>query len=203
MQIEIGPYKNYIGPYQIAEKILFWMDKEDDRVSYFGEWLSKTWIQSVCTWVDSRRKRNIQINIEPFDVWSMDHTLAMIILPMLKMLKEKKQGAPFVDDEDVPENLRSIAASPKENEWDTDDLFFARWDWVLDEMIWAFEQTLDEEVHQKFSHGTFDLSVSDEGILESGPNHTWIFDDAAYKVHMDRMKNGFILFGKYYQNLWA
>jgi len=29
MKINIGPYINYLGPYQIAEKLLFWMDKAD------------------------------------------------------------------------------------------------------------------------------------------------------------------------------
>ena len=51
----------------------------------------------------------------------MDHTLAMIIVPMLKQLKETKHGAPFVDDEDVPEELKSTSAPAKENDWDTDD----------------------------------------------------------------------------------
>jgi len=27
MKVKIGPYTNYIGPFQIAEKILFWKDK--------------------------------------------------------------------------------------------------------------------------------------------------------------------------------
>lgn len=58
---------------------------------------------------------------------------------MLKQLKETKQGAPYVDDEDVPEHLRKSAAPPTENEWDTDDNHFKRWDYVLDEMIFAFE----------------------------------------------------------------
>jgi glutamate-1-semialdehyde aminotransferase len=58
---------------------------------------------------------------------------------MLKQLKENKHGAPFTDDEDVPEHLRSTTAEPKENEWDTDSNHFLRWDWIMDEMITGFK----------------------------------------------------------------
>ena len=30
MKVYIGPYTNWVGPYQIAEKILFWMDRYED-----------------------------------------------------------------------------------------------------------------------------------------------------------------------------
>lgn len=41
MKILIGDYLNFLGPYQLAEKILFWLDKyEDDRVHDFGTWLA-------------------------------------------------------------------------------------------------------------------------------------------------------------------
>lgn len=213
MRVKIGPYLNYIGPYQIAEKILFWMDKEDDRVYNFGSWLAggdkKSWLADLCEWIYSKRKRTIKVKIERYDVWSMDHTLANIILPMLKMLKEHQKGAPCVDDEDVPEHLRSTAASPKENDWDTDDLHFDRWVWVLDEMIWAFEQKLDDNLESKFSEGEPDFIFEpmnhkdgDSYELFTGPNHTYKFNHEAYKVHMNRMQNGFMLFGKYFQNLW-
>jgi len=86
-----------------------------------------------------RKKMKISVKIDPWDTWSMDVTLAHIILPMLKQLKETKHGAPHVDDEDVPEHLRKSAAPPTENDWDTDDNYFKRWDWVMDEMIFAFE----------------------------------------------------------------
>ena len=88
---------------------------------------------------DSNKEQKISVKIDPWDTWSMDVTLAHIIVPMLKQLKETKHGAPHVDDEDVPEHLRKSAAPPTENDWDTDDNYFKRWDWVMDEMIFAFE----------------------------------------------------------------
>jgi hypothetical protein len=49
MRVKIGPYKDWFGPYQLAETIMFWVPKEKDeygfkhtanRVHRFGEWLA-------------------------------------------------------------------------------------------------------------------------------------------------------------------
>ena len=146
-------------------------------------------------WFGYSPKQKTSIRIDRWDTWSMDHTLAHIVLPMLVQLKETKHGSPFVDDEDVPEELRSTSAPPKENDYDTDDNHHKRWDWVMDEMIWAFEQkqTDDwESVYYKYEEdpsGMFGLKL------------VWS-DDEGLKAHQARMTNGFKLFGKYYENLW-
>lgn len=143
-------------------------------------------------------ERKIDIRIDKYDTWSMDHTLSLIVVPMLKQLKETKHGGPRVDDEDVPENLRSTAASPKKNEWDIDEFWFERWDWVLDEMIWAHEQVIDDEGDFKF----YDHSGVDEsrGIREQ--LDAIKIDKAGLDAYNERIKNGLRLFGKYYRGLW-
>lgn len=125
---------------------------------------------------DELNPRIEEVIIEPFDTWSMDHTLSLIIVPMLKQLKETQHGAPHVDDEDVPEEIRSTSAPPKENDWDVDDNHFKRWEWVMDEMIWAFTQIKEDEIDPT--------------------------DMEEYKIRNDRIKRGTTLFGKYYQGLW-
>jgi hypothetical protein len=128
----------------------------------------------------------------------MDHTLADIILPMLKQLKATKHGAPHTEDSDVPEYLRSHMAQPKDHEWDIDSLHFMRWDWILDEMIWAFEQKIADDAEGKF----FDHSVSN-GLDPWDVNYvgpSW--DKKSHTEWQDRKSNGFRLFGKYYENLW-
>jgi hypothetical protein len=142
----------------------------------------------------------------------MDHTLADIILPMLKQLKETKHGAPFVDDEDVPEELKSTSAPAKENEWDTDDNHFKRWDYALDEMIFSFECKIDDSWQDEFRSGHIDhKSVACEWNengkatmyqMADGPNHTYKCDYDGMKVVQERITNGFRLFGKYYEGLW-
>ena len=51
-------------------------------------------------------KQRIKIKIHKYDTWSMDHTLAHIVLPMLVQLKRTKHGAPMTDNADVPKELR-------------------------------------------------------------------------------------------------
>jgi len=41
--------------------------------------------------------RKVQVAIHDYDTWSADHTLSLIILPLLKRLKELKHGSPIVD----------------------------------------------------------------------------------------------------------
>lgn len=143
---------------------------------------------------DERETIGTQIIIHPWDTWSMDHTLALIIVPMLKQLKETKHGAPFVDDEDVSNELKSTSAPPKENEWDTDENYFKRWDYVLDEMIWAFEQKCLDDWESDYYRGAGDG-------FPGGYKLVWE-DPEGRKAHQERISNGFRLFGKYYENLW-
>ena len=118
-----------------------------------------------------------QITIHKWDTWSMDHTLSYIIVPMLIQLKDTNHGAPNVDYDDVPEELRPSEEWIKRYNYDgeTDPYFFIRWDWILDEMIWAFTYKRDN----------FD-TILEENVSEV----------------QDRLSNGFRLFGKYYESLW-
>lgn len=242
MKIYIGPYKNWIGPYQIAEKLLFWMDKdEDDRVHNFGTWLankkdgSGSWLTKTCQWVDSKRKRKVKIRIDRYDTWGMDNTLAYIVLPMLKQLRDTKHGSPFVDQVDLPVELRSSKREQKAHTngyWDkklkateeeiaaADEKFHAQWNWVLEQMIWSFEQELDEDDGHKHYYDPYESDeptekrtysvLHDDGTTEE---KDWFGDEesrrAIGKLNLEKMKAyearkqlGFTLFGKYYQALW-
>ena len=246
MRVKIGKYTNYFGPYQLAELLMFWVPKQKDehgfphtadRVHKFGEWLAhgsvepepkvgevtswdrerhNTLLSRFLSWIHSKQKRTVKVKIDPYDTWSMDDTLAHIIHPMLVQLKETKHGSGHVDDEDVPEHLRSTAAPAKENEWDTDDNWHKRWDWVLEEMIWAFGQKLTDWESQYHS-GEHDIiwqpcDATGEAVedredadlfrMEKGPNDTHKFDAEGHRAHSERMANGFRLFGKYYCSLW-
>lgn len=187
MKVDIGPYRNWFGPYQLAEKIMFWKDKDDDAVFDFGEKISNTFIGKFLTWVDSKKKRKIKVHIDKYDTWGMDHTLALIILPMLKQLRATDHGSPCVDDEDVPEHLRFAAAEDPGHEFEADSNWHGRWHWVLDEMIWAFEQIVDDSNDDQF----FDYST---------PPMT--YDKEGHKAHNERINRGTTLFGKYYRGLW-
>jgi len=207
MKVYISNYRSHwLSPYTILERVLFW--KDWDNISYDEPWVERwsTRLEPVCKmlqWISERVHPRVEyVKLDRWDTWSMDHTLAMIALPMLRQLRETKHGAPFVDDEDVPLELKSTSAPPKENEWDTDDNHFRRWDYVLAEMIWAFEQKVcDDDESQFFDHsecGNVKEFINDPNKHLSKSKVDW----DGLKQHQERKQNGFRLFGKYYQNLW-
>jgi hypothetical protein len=163
-----------------------------------------------------------EVQIHDYDTWNMDNTLAMIVLPMLKQLKDTKQGAPYVDPDDVPKELR-----PKEkDEYGTDDTHFARWDWVMNEMIFAFQHKVDDDWEEQFFSdeepqyeiaelefkgvGPCQLRLfpDEHGEMEDYEMYEWVrgskgrFDKEGYQNYQKRISNGFRLFGKYYEGLW-
>lgn len=186
MKINIGPYisrwtTNNFEHWYLEKRFKdeYWnvdehqYSKFDDFViNKFCDWWQSVLNRTINLYLD-RKERKIKIQIDRWDTWSMDHTLSMIVVPMLEQLRDTKHGSPFVDDEDVPEELRSYN-SPGENEWDTDGLFHERWKWVINEMIFAHTAILDEE--------TVDYLQPAE--------------------HHERVSNGLRLFGKYYRGLW-
>lgn len=148
---------------------------------------------------DGDEERKVEIQIDHWDSWNASHTLSLIALPLIKQLKETKHGSAMVDDEDVPEDIRSTSAAPKENEWDTDEFVHARWDWVLDEILFALEQYTDDDAFSKF----YDHSdVNEEDDLMTQVLSIKI-DREGLEAHQKRVQNGFRLLGKYWAGLWS
>ena len=236
MKVYISKYRDHwISPYTMLDYAFFWTDwskcarkkgiltlEEESQYIERPEWCDR-WsdylnpVSKAIQWVLDRVHPKIDyVKIDYWDTWSMDHTLSPIILPMLKQLKAAKHGAPFVDDEDVPDHLKSTAAPAKENKWDTDANHFLRWDWAMDEMIFAFECKTDDSWEKEFRSGDIDMlwvPVDADGNevpkgehkfyqMKDGPKNTYKCDYEGMKVVEARIQNGFRLFGKYYQNLW-
>ena len=228
MKVYLSNYRNHwISPYTILKTVCFWekddavfYDHEDTGKGRYVKWVN--FLNPICQvlqkFLDFVHPRVDYVKIDRYDTWSMDHTLAKIVLPMLKQLHESKHGAPYVDDKDVPKGLglRSTEAGPKENEWDTDANHFDRWDWAMGEMIFAFECKVDDSWEDAFREGEHDIlwvPVDKDGNevpkgdhkyteMRRGPNDTYKCDYEGMKVVQKRIDNGFRLFGKYYQALW-
>ena len=66
-----------------------------------------------------KENRVMNVRIDKYDTWNLDHTLALIILPALKQFLKKLHGYPG-------------------------DLSEKQWDDVLNKMIWSFEAILME-----------------------------------------------------------
>ena len=152
------------------------------------------WLERLFGWNPTQK---ISVRIDLHDTWSMDHTLAHIVLPMLVQLKRTKHGAPMVDLEDVPKLLHPTKKQQAEYKktGSTDPKFFNRWDWILDEMIWAFNQKCRDDWEGDF------YEYKDDNTERFGLKLVWE-DREGQKAHQKRMANGFKLFGKYYENLW-
>lgn len=144
-------------------------------------------------------KRKISIQIDEWDSWGADHTIALIAAPLLVQLKATKQGSANVDDADVPENLRSIAAPPKQNDWDIDDNWHLRWDYVMGEMIFAMQEIANDK------NGA-DIFWDDSEVDESKDIIEQVcaikVDHIGLNAYEARVQKGCELFGKYFQALW-
>ena len=116
MKIYIGKYRHrwvsYVHDHYMDKKYGRWGWEESS--TRFESFLEKVedglqWLynHTINLYLDKRSGQKIRVRIDKYDTWSMDHTLAPIIIPMLKQLKETKHGSPWTDDEDVPEELRS------------------------------------------------------------------------------------------------
>jgi hypothetical protein len=217
MKVKIGPYLDRLqcGLYTryLTNKYGYgeWPDKEDE--TRFERFLDKLedFIQTCYTPINyflDKRQRKVKVHIDKWDTWGMDETLAHIVLPMLKQLKETKHGAPCVDKADTPEALWPNEAEEilYAKQGQTDIHFFARWDYVLDEMIFAFESKLTDWEEQFYSGDTDIVWTKEEDgkgfRMDKGPNDTFEVDWEGRKAYQERISNGFRLFGKYYESLW-
>ena len=218
MKVYMNKYKyHWLSPYTICEKICWWreIDYDEPWVKQVVKVLDPVMIlwQDFLDFVDPKIN---YVKIDPWDTWSMDSTLTPIILPMLKQLRKHKHGAPSTDDEDVPANLRSTtpaAQKAKKESWDSDGNHFKRWDWIMDEMIWAFEQLADDSWEEQYFTGKSDIvwvpskELDAKGRpltyeMKKGPGDTRKYDKKGYAKHSARIDNGLRLFGKYFRALW-
>lgn len=248
MKVKLGPYKNWFGPYQLAETLCFWVKEKRDEyglpckpewVHKFGEFLAhgfspdesdlpkslrinkerpRTWLYDFLEWINSKKEREVYIHIDKWDTWDMYSTLSMIILPMLKQLKMYNNGSGIINLEDVPEHLRSYDENSKQLSFDFNDGIkipdmHDRYNWVLDEMIWTFEQlqpnsNWEEQYYSGESDVYFENIKKTEDDkqelceMKTGPDDTFKIDGEGLKKHQQRIDNGLRLFGKYFQTLW-
>lgn len=211
MKINIGPYKSHITTHRIKCDYL--------ELMYGDDWFEikedqYIWLDRLVVWaldgidyclkpINKFCTRKIKIKYHNYDTWSLDHTLALIILPGLQQLKATNHGFSNVDNEDLPTTCLKDASGEE------------RWEWVMDEMIWAFNEIAnDYPESDKFSSGVSDIvwtKVNENGEedpeggysrMDKGPNNTFNIDFEARKKYDERIKRALILFGKYYQALW-
>lgn len=193
--------KVYIGKYPSTFDLDTLIPLKEDHPwkEKISDFLYGTFLGDLVRWYNTRERKIVVKNITRSDTYSLNSTLAEVILPALKKFKEdctEWAGYPCQfegDNPDIPEDLK-----------DADGL--TKWKWVIDEMIFAFEQELDDTEKDKYyDHSECSYMKDDE------PFDVDNFMDDLKRIKVDwdglrkyneRVQRGFEFFGKYYQNLW-
>jgi hypothetical protein len=154
--------------------------------------------------------RRVSVEVDPFDTWSLDHTLALIILPALIQLKHTKHGVPtdFVDDMSEGRHGQYSFEFLKE---DADEVFQKgcdNWEKIFDKMIWSFQQLALDDYSDQYHHGDINIGwkktnlfMNREIMTDENPEEHW-YDYVGHMKHEERIQEGLDLFSKYYRTLW-
>lgn len=163
------------------------------------------------------KERKVEVTVEQWDTYSMDHTAALIILPLLLQLKQTKHGVPsgLVTriGGDTDNNLCFDFIQEDENE--VFDKLCDKWDEILNKMIWSFQQIVDDSYDSKYHHGHMKLGWKPIEItnpatgnvekayemVDENPGEHW-YDHVGHELHEERIQEGLELFGKYFRSLW-
>jgi len=142
------------------------------------------------------------IKLDAADSWSCDYTLAKIAYPLLIQLKETNHGYGFIDDEDVPEELRTDNGEPIDyaNEDDSSGRK-EKFVWFMDEIIWTMKElgNYEDESPDFPKDVPLFMSKSKRTPEQDEKVAAWM---AEMQAHEGRLQNGCRLFGKYFRNLW-
>ncbi len=176
MIVFLSKYRNHwVSPYTVLEKLIFWRKVDILNLSPRQEKFCDV-ITPLCNgWLklmDTIHPRVQYVKIDRWDTWDMRSTLAPIIVPMLKQLKETKHGIPaaMIHGKNGDEEIPFEEAEKK-------------WDEALDCMIWSFETEM--------------MDNPDERFFKDGK-----YDHKGHQQWRKRQQKGFDLFGKHYLSLW-
>jgi hypothetical protein len=99
---------------------------------------------------------------------------------MLVQLKANNHGYFSSDGEDAPHIGRG-----EDVDFTNDTLALDRYEWIMDELIWTFDQLANHN-----------------DTIEFYNKETDTYDFEAADKYNERIANGLRLFGKYYRSLW-
>ena len=163
--------------------------------------------------------RTEKIQIDTWDTWSMDHNLSLIIIPMLKQLKETKRGAPgSMSAFGMQSNMNRQQCFNFYEDGDelSDKIGFEQWDEIMDKMIWSFEELIRDDPpefwitkpiwHDNWEDNWSDFAPDNEkspGCKTLRLKREGKMDHKAWKEYEDRIQDGLDLFGSHFRGLWC
>lgn len=139
------------------------------------------------------RGQKIRVHVENHDIWSADVTIAHMVLPLLEKLRDEKQGYPLIDPKDIEGLPRELKPTKKEvdqyKKYGTpDDKAEGRWNWVLNEMIFAMQCIVDDSWEDEF----FEMDATSIRMM----------DKEGYDETQKRIDRGLRFFGLWFRALW-
>lgn len=151
------------------------------------QWVLNKTINPFNEW----RGQKIRVHVEYHDIWSADTTIAHMVLPLLERLRDEKNGYPLIDPKEIEGLPREL--KPKKKELDeSDPKAEARWNWVMNEMIFAMQCIADD-------------SWEDEFFEHKDPND-WMsvrmINKEKYDETQKRIDRGLKFFGIFFRALW-
>jgi len=164
-------------------------------------------------------RKKVDIHIDKYDSWNAAHTMAYVILPILLQLRNTSSSIPaeFADIKNEDYSGQYTFDFYKADHSAAFDKCIENWNKTLDKMIWSFQQLVVDEYEQLYHHGQPKFSWKDTNqttynpitkkheetyeMVDDNPGEHW-YDVAGHKLHEQKMKEGFELFGKYFTHLW-
>ena len=140
-------------------------------------------------------------HVSDLELWSLDFTLAKVILPKLKAYKDMdRHGYPgqFIDT--FKEGLKFGYSNEELQEaLDKGKIIiggFDLWNEYLDEMIFAFDYIVSEEGCSKIEKSFYKRWDIENPYVNESYNYELLTQ------YENRCQNGLELFGRFFKNLW-
>lgn len=164
-------------PDQIIHKVFGKTKIRDHLLEHHLENPFLVWVSNILT-----KLVKDKIKVTTLDVYDADVTMAKVILPVLETYVQHKQSYGFVDDCDVPANLKTGFDYDETN-------LKKKWDYVLEEMIFAFRAISNSRM---FIHDFHEETTE------------WDKSYSCAVMELEkRINNGTALFGKYFSSIWS
>lgn len=209
MKIFLGNYNDYIGPYQLAQKLLFWKDKNSSQVNDLGHFLKHGYVLS-----EEEKKEEDERNFSSF----------FTFIDFLE--NENKKPSTKLNDfcEWVYSKLKRIefVHIDKYDTWNMDHSLAK----IIHPMLLKLKETKQgspnvdlEDVPEYLRPSDSQYNYYEEGKLDVYFHDRWdyVVDTMIYAFNAiskqldegddyyepETIKEGLRLFGKYYQDLWT
>ena len=124
-----------------------------------------------------RKNRANHVDIDDWDIWSLDHTLARIIHPALIRLKEKQHGYPELWEDGMCYHecyTRQLHFDFIDEDVESKYLQ-DKWNRILDDMIYAMDIIATEKIYD-IDFDTYDNERVDRGLELFGKHFCSLWD---------------------------